>query len=97
VNWPRTARRPRTPGVPTRSPGCVPRGQECGVARGLLDRLEGLGVSFASRGASLSQRVVLKAERSREVQRLLDALQSHYDAHPEEVREMLRRRQVARC
>jgi hypothetical protein len=82
--------------VPTRSPGCVPRGQECGVARDLLDRLEGLGVSFAPRGASLSERVVSKGQRSPEVQRLLDALQSHYDAHPEEVREMLRRRQIAR-
>ena len=75
---------------------CVPRGEECGVTRDLLDRLEGLGVSFTSRGASLSERVVLKGERSLEVQRLVDALQSHYDAHPEEVREMLRRRQIAR-
>ena len=71
---------------------CVPRGGECGVARDLLDRLEGLGVSFTARGASMRGRAVPKGERSPEVQRLLDALQNHYDAHPEEVQEMLRRR-----
>ena len=75
---------------------CVPRGKECGVTRDLMDRLEGFGVSFASRGANLSERAVLKGDRSPEVKRLLDALQSHYDAHPEEVREMLRRRWIAR-
>ncbi len=78
---------------------CVQKGEDCGVARDILDRLEGLGVSFTARGArdaSLRKRVVLKGGRSPEVQRLLDSLQSHYDAHPEEVREMLRRRQIAR-
>jgi hypothetical protein len=74
----------------------VQKGEDCGVARDILDRLEGLGVSFTARGASLRNRAVLKGERSPEVHRLLDSLQSHYDAHPEEVREMLRRRQLAR-
>ena len=75
---------------------CALRGEECGVARDLLDRLEGLGVSFTARGASMRDRAVVKGERSPEVQRLLDSLQSHYDAHPDEVREMLRRRWIAR-
>ncbi len=78
---------------------CVKKGEDCGVARGILDRLEGLGVSFTARRAgrtSIRERAVLKGERSPEVQRLLDSLQNHHDAHPDEVQEMLRRRQNAR-
>ncbi len=73
---------------------CVPRGRDCGVARNLLDRLEGFGVGFVQRGGSIRERAVFQGDRSPEVERLLDAMQSHYNAHPEEVREMLRRRRT---
>lgn len=71
---------------------CAPRGEECGVVRELLDQLEGFEVGFVRRGGSIRDRAVFQGDRGPEVRRLLDALQSHYDAHPEEVREMLRRR-----
>jgi hypothetical protein len=71
---------------------CVPRGQECGVVRDLLDRLEGLGVRLPTyRSLTPHSLAQLRANPDARVPRLIDALQEHYKEHPEEVREILKR------